>query len=127
MRQEAPLARQTHVYKLFGTKVELDVYRPGASDGLRPVVVWIHGGALIMGSRHGGALIMGSRAGVPGQLLDLCHDCGFALVSIDHRLAPQVRLPAIVADVRDASGWLRTDGPAAAHARAKAFIGEHLG
>ena len=95
--------RTTVVYKRAGgCKIALNLYRPSGATRL-PVVVWI----------HGGALIMGSRVGVPGHLLDLCRDHGFALVSIDYRLAPQVKLPAIVANVRDAFGWLRTDGPAA--------------
>jgi acetyl esterase/lipase len=43
-------------------------------------------------------------------LLELCRDDGFALVSIDYRLAPEVKLPDIIADVEDAFRWLRGDG-----------------
>ena len=44
---------ETYVYKTVGpTKIELDVYRLNG-DTTRPAVVWIHGGALIMGNRHG--------------------------------------------------------------------------
>jgi acetyl esterase/lipase len=64
-------------------------------------VVWI----------HGGALIMGSRAGVPRELLDLCRADGYALVSLDYRLAPEVKLPAIIEDVQDAFRWLHDKGP----------------
>ena len=39
---------------------------------VRPAVVWI----------HGGALLMGNRAGFPRNLLNLCSSEGFALVSI---------------------------------------------
>jgi acetyl esterase/lipase len=54
---------------------------------------------------------MGSRTGVPKNLLDLCRDEGFALVSIDYRLAPQAKAPEIVGDVKDALRWVREKGP----------------
>lgn len=100
-RADDPLPRKTHVYKTVGdTKVHADVYRPDDAK-VRPVVVWI----------HGGALIMGSRSGVPGQLLGLCRKEGYALVSLDYRLAPEVKLPAIIEDIQDAFRWLRDQGP----------------
>jgi acetyl esterase/lipase len=70
------------------------------------VLVWI----------HGGALIVGSRSGVPRQLLDLARGDGLVLVSIDYRLAPEVKLPAIAADVEDALAWVREQGPKLFHA-----------
>ena len=61
--------RSTFVYKRAGDcQIELDVYRP-ARTGQVPVVVWI----------HGGALIMGSRSSVPDQMLALCRDRGVAI------------------------------------------------
>src|SRR5262249_49129033 len=56
-----------------------------------------------------------SRSGVPGNLLDLCKKEGYVLVSLDYRLAPEVKLPAIVEDVEDAFRWLRKDGPKLLH------------
>jgi acetyl esterase/lipase len=97
---DPPLPKQTHTFKTVGDlKVQADVYRPDNAR-VRPVVVWI----------HGGALISGNRKSVPPSLLDLCRDEGYALVSVDYRLAPEVKLPAIVADVEDAFRWLRGDG-----------------
>jgi len=98
---EAPFVRQTFTYKTVGDKgVEADVYR--ADDEIvRPVLVWI----------HGGALIFGSRSNPPRRLLDLARVAGFALVSIDYRLAPDVMVPAIIEDLEDAIGWIRDDGP----------------
>jgi acetyl esterase/lipase len=94
-----PTTPQTVVYKTVGkTKIEADVY--GADDQKRPAVVWI----------HGGALVLGSRKAVPGNLLDFCRREGFVLVSLDYRLAPQVKLPEIAADIRDALRWLRSEG-----------------
>ena len=36
---------------------------------------------------------------------------GFVIVSIDYRLAPETKLPAIIEDVQDAWRWLRQEGP----------------
>ena len=98
---ESPLQKETYLYKRIGDCIiEADVYRADDAE-VRPVVVWIHGGALIMGSRQG----------VPGRLLDLCRTEGFALVSLDYRLAPEVKLPAIIEDVQDAFRWICQEGP----------------
>lgn len=101
----APLVKTTHTFKTAGdVRIEADVYRP--DDAVtRPVVVYL----------HGGALIGGSRTAVPGNLLDLCRREGFALVSFDYRLAPEVKLPAIISDVLDGFRWLRGQGPRLLH------------
>src|SRR5262245_44169272 len=105
---DPPLPKQTHTFKTVDdVKIQADVYRADDTT-LRPVVVWI----------HGGALIMGNRKSVPRNLLDLCRDEGYALVSIDYRLAPEVKLPEIIADVADAFRWLR--GAGATEARLEA-------
>jgi acetyl esterase/lipase len=88
--------KKTHVYKTVGDiKIEADFYRP-VDQVIRPLVVWIHGGALIMGHRDS----------IPGNIRDLCQKEGFALASIDYRLAPEVKLPAIIDDLRDAFCWI---------------------
>jgi acetyl esterase/lipase len=38
-------------------------------------------------------------------------DAGFKVVSIDYRLAPETKLPAIIEDVKDAFRWVREVGP----------------
>lgn|SRR3990172_423225 len=102
---EAAFVKTTYTYKVVGDlSIQADVYR--ANDAVsRPGVVWMHGGALIVGSRRG----------VPNGLLDLCRDEGFVLVSIDYRLAPEVKLPAIIEDVQDAWAWVRKEGPSLFH------------
>ena len=102
---EPTFVKKTHTYKeVDGVKIQADVYR--ATDAkVRPCLVWI----------HGGALILGSRAGVPKDLLELCRKEGYALVSIDYRLAPEVKLPAIIADLKDALHWVRQEGPKLLH------------
>lgn len=98
-------SKRTYVFKeVAGVKIELDVHRPDTLEVL-PVVVWI----------HGGALLMGNRSGVPRNLIDLCRREGFALISIDYRLAPQVKLPSIIEDVKDAFRWIRSPGAEIAH------------
>jgi acetyl esterase/lipase len=92
--------KKTYTYKTVGDlKIQADVYRPD-DDKSRPVVVWI----------HGGALIMGNRSSVPKNLADLCGEQGYALVSLDYRLAPEAKLPEIIADIKDALRWLHGDG-----------------
>src|SRR5262249_29534549 len=67
----------------------------------QPVVVWIHGGALINGHRES----------VPQWLTDGCRENGFVLVSLDYRLAPETQLPEIIRDIEDAFRWIRKEGP----------------
>jgi len=109
---QAPLVKKSYVYKeVGGVNVELDVHRDEGSEP-RPVLVWIHGGALIMGNRNG----------LPRDLLDLCRSEGFALVSIDYRLAPQAKLPEIIEDVQDAFRWIRGKGAELAHLDSKKLV-----
>ena len=97
----AEFQKTTHIYKTVGdVKIAADVFRP-MDDQLRPVLVWIHGGALIVGSRES----------VPANLIGLCQTEGIALVSFDYRLAPEVKLPEIATDLDDAFLWLRDQGP----------------
>lgn len=98
---ERPLQRESRVYKVVdGQGLSVDVI--GAQAGAsRPAVLWIHGGGLIFGSRR-----MSPRDSLLRALLKQ----DFVVVSIDHRLAPEAKLPAIVEDVRDAWRWLHDNG-----------------
>jgi len=99
------LVKRTYTYKTVGDcEIQADVYRP-EGDAVQPVVVWIHGGALIVGSRQG----------VSRNLKALCQAEGFILVSIDYRLAPEVKVPAIIEDLQDAIRWVREKGPELFH------------
>ena len=101
MAQTPKIRKQTFTYKHVGDlEIKLDVHR--ADDDLkRKVVVWIHGGALINGGRQG----ISSR--VKKDMLG----AGYALVSIDYRLAPETQLPGIIEDLEDAFKWIRKEGP----------------
>jgi acetyl esterase/lipase len=92
---------QTRVYKTIGNcQIKADVHQ-AAPARRNPAVMWIHGGALIMGGRRG------IDPGFQAELLK----SGFVIVSIDYRLAPETKLPGIIQDVQDAWNWLRQEGP----------------
>lgn len=95
-----PIHRSTHTYKqVGGLEIKADVHRLDDRE-VRPVVVWIHGGALIMGSRNR----------IDRYLQQLVDD-GAVVVSIDYRLAPETKLPAIIEDIEDVFKWIRARGP----------------
>jgi acetyl esterase/lipase len=98
---EQPISKTTHVYKTVGDlEIKANLIRAD-DDVQRPVVV----------SVHGGALINGHRESVSGRMKTMLLDAGYAIVSIDYRLAPETKLPEIIKDVEDAFVWLRREGP----------------
>jgi acetyl esterase/lipase len=100
-----PFSKETVVYKEVGPLgIQADIYH--YSDArVRPVVV----------SLHGGALIMGHRESISGPVKSFALTNGYVLVSFDYRLAPETKLPAIIEDIEDAFRWLRREGPKRFH------------
>lgn len=97
--------KKTYTYKTADNcEIKADVYRPDG-DKVLPVVVWIHGGALIVGDRRG----------IDGRLRAMLLKAGNAVVSIDYRLAPETKLPGILEDVKDACRWVHDKGPELFH------------
>ncbi len=97
----AAATKATYTYKTVdGLEIQADVWRP-ADQLVRPAMIWI----------HGGALIMGHRSNLDRLLWYLYQQAGFVIVSIDYRLAPEVKLPAIIEDLRDAHAWVHKKGP----------------
>ncbi len=92
---------KTFTYKTVdGLEIKADVHR--ADDNkTRPVMVWF----------HGGALIVGHRGGVSGRVLKDMLGAGYAVVSFDYRLAPETKLPGIISDLEDGFTWLHQKGP----------------
>lgn len=91
-------ASTTHVYatREAGESLRFDLYRDPAHPGRLPVVVMIHGGSWSGGDRT--------------QLPEMAHRIagfGWAVASIDYRLAPQHRFPAQLDDVRAAVDYVR--------------------
>lgn len=98
-RQAAPavVSQRDVVYRTAEAgPLHLDLHRPQSASGKRaPVLVVIHGGAWARGERPKGWT--GYRRFV---------DAGFAVVSMQYRLAGQARAPAAVEDVRCVMGWI---------------------
>jgi acetyl esterase/lipase len=92
---------RTYTYKKVGD-LEIQANVHGAEEGFsKPTILWIHGGALIVGSRNG------PRKDQLAAYLD----AGYLLVSIDYRLAPETKIPGIVEDLSDAMTWIAEEGP----------------
>jgi acetyl esterase/lipase len=93
---------ETYTYKKVGDcKIKVDVYREPRSRIKGPVVMTIHGGALITGGRYP----------IQMDLFEPLLGRGTVVVSVDYRLAPETKLPDIIKDIRDAYGWVLTNGP----------------
>lgn len=108
--------KRTFTYKTVGTTpIRADLYRATNSAGRKPVIVWI----------HGGGLIGGSRAGLPDEQRKVYMDAGYTIVSIDYRLAPETKIPAIVEDVKDAVAWVRKNSGKLGIDPAKLFVVGH--
>jgi acetyl esterase/lipase len=78
-----------------GGGLPLRLYRPTARTGRAPVVLYVHGGGMIMGSAA-------SDDAVAGRL---CAELGAVVVSVDYRLAPEHPYPAAVRDCQAALDW----------------------
>jgi acetyl esterase/lipase len=89
---DVELSTKTYTYKTVkDCTIQADVHRlPG--DEVRPVILWI----------HGGALIFSDRGSVRQHQLPRYLQAGYVVVSIDYRLAPETKLPAIIEDLQDA-------------------------
>ncbi len=73
----------------------LDVYLPGGLDGPAPVLILIHGGGFLEGSKS-------SLARTARHFAEM----GYAALSIEYRLAPAHTYPAQVRDVFCARAWI---------------------
>ena len=91
-------------------KLLLDVYRAPAAEGaMRPLVVWIHGGAWRGGSKDN-----------PRRVIGLA-ERGYVVASITYRLSGEAIFPAQIHDCKAAIRWLR------AHAAEYGFDPDRVG
>ncbi len=77
----------------------LDIFLPDEGEGPFPIIIYIHGGGWIMGTKRMGAL-------------DCIKDCikhGYALATVDYRLAPNTKFPGFLFDVKTAIRFLRAN------------------
>jgi acetyl esterase/lipase len=93
------VSTRTIRYKSVGAcSISADLHRPLDPRGPTPLIVWL----------HGGALIGGSRTELPAHQRDAYLAAGLSILAVDYRLAPETRLPRILGDVCDAYDWAAT-------------------
>ena len=74
----------------------LDLYLPEKAEGPLPLIVWIHGGAWLAGSKDGcPAVPLAAK--------------GYAVASINYRLSQHAVFPAQIEDCKAAIRWLRAN------------------
>ncbi len=78
-----------------GGNLRIRVYRPSADSAL-PVVVFFHGGGWVMGSIETHDV----------YCRQLANASGYAVVSVDYRLAPEHKFPAGLEDAHAATRWV---------------------
>lgn len=76
--------------------VGIRMYRPASATGDVPVLVWM----------HGGGMILGNHLSEESSNAAFARDLGIAVVSVDYRLAPQWPAPAAVEDCYAVVEWL---------------------
>jgi len=88
--------KETRMYKQVNNcSIFADIYYQGANS---PIILYIHGGALIFGTREW----------LPSEQIEFFTRSGFSLINIDYRLAPETEFEFIIEDIRDAIDWVRT-------------------
>ena len=77
---------------------KLDLYLPNEGTGPFPLIIEI----------HGGAFMMGSKSGMVGPILEALKR-GYAVASISYRLSGEALFPAAIQDVKAAIRFLRAN------------------
>lgn len=77
---------------------KLDLYVPETGEAPYPLVIYIHGGAFMMGDKA-----------MSANELDPLINAGFAVASLNYRLSGEALFPAQVHDVKAAVRWLRAN------------------
>ncbi|KAK7005618.1 polyketide synthase [Favolaschia claudopus] len=96
----APKPLELAYKNVDGLNLTMDVFLPAnATETSKvPILLWFHGGGLLQGTR---------KAVSPHHLSSPAkHNLCF--VSCDYRLAPQTRVPGILADCKDAMDYIRS-------------------
>ena len=77
----------------------IDVYQPSTSAGLKPIILFLHGGGFVRGDKKGYANIgiYFARHGVLG-------------LTANYRLAPKVKWPAGAEDISNMIEWIKANG-----------------
>jgi arylformamidase len=91
----------------------LDVYSPAEGEA-RPVVIWLHGGAWILGDK---LEVEYKPAGFVAH--------GYVFVSVNYRLAPKASLKDMATDVAKALRWVHAHAHDYRGAPGKMFVAGH--
>jgi acetyl esterase/lipase len=83
--------------KVDGRAMRLDLYLPEKADKPLPLIIWIHGGAWLAGSKDD-----------PSPALRFTSD-GYAVAQVGYRLSQEARFPAQIHDCKAAVRWLRAN------------------
>ncbi|SDY82445.1 Acetyl esterase/lipase [Proteiniborus ethanoligenes] len=90
---------ETYIYKKTDDcSICLDYYSSNIRNS--PLIIYI----------HGGALIFGSRKDIISEQIRLYNKAGYSVASIDYRLAPETKLKDIFEDIKDALSWAKEKG-----------------
>lgn len=101
---DGPVVRGIEYAQILGFRpLRMDVLMP-SSEGPHPVVLYVHGGAFMMGSRR--------QNWVAAPLWRALLDAGIAVAPVEYRLSGEALFPACVNDVSAAVRWLSTYGEA---------------
>jgi acetyl esterase/lipase len=80
---------------------KLDLYIPRAAARPLPVAMYV----------HGGGMTAGNKSDLDPVFLDALASAGYAVASVNYRLAPDARFPAQIEDVKCAIRYLRAKAP----------------
>jgi len=81
-----------------GLELKLDAYYPATANGRWPAILYVHGGSWTGGDKR-------SPATQPDRAALV--EAGFLVASINYRLAPEYRFPAMIEDAKCAVRYLR--------------------
>lgn len=91
--------KTTFIYKeIDNCEIKGDFYPVEEKNA--PLIVYI----------HGGGLIWGTRTDINPDQIKLYQQAGYHVCSIDYRLAPESKLPDIYEDIQDMIIWLKETG-----------------
>jgi len=77
---------------------KLDLYLPSPVSGPCPIIVWLHPGGYTMGDKD-----------MVESVLDYILERGYAVASMNYRLADEARFPAQLFDAKAAVRWIRAN------------------
>ncbi len=96
------MIKKTHTYKKVNNlAIKVDVFSPENGNNNSPVIVLLHGGALMYCDR-----LCYSPDGPDKHFFQM----GATVISVDYRLAPETKLPEIIKDIQDCFKWIHSEG-----------------